>query len=191
MLAEVSVAPSDELAALLKGARAGGEPRRAALQAIYARHRDEVMGFLVRLLRDHALAEDVLQEAFLRVHVNLDRFDGSRPFRPLLFEIVRNTGLDTLRRRRKAAGALPPEDEEPARPDEAASRLETSEAVGEARGVLESLPDEPRALLVQRHALGMTLEAMAQSCACTERTIRNRLRVAADQFARELLARRS
>src|SRR5581483_10575972 len=75
--------------------------RREALRAIYLAHKDEVFGFLVKLLRDRHLAEDALQESFVRVHAAADRYDPARPLRPWLFEIVRNTALELLRRRRK------------------------------------------------------------------------------------------
>lgn len=182
--------PGAAVTAEEKPASAPADSRRAQVRALYETHRAEVWGFLVRFLRDRALAEDVLQEAFLRAFATLDRFDGSRPFRPWLFEIARNAAIDAQRRRRKT-GELPPEAGEPALPDEAAEKAQRGEAVAETRGVLAKLPDETRALLVQRHGLGMTQEELAESFQCTERTIRNRLRTAADQFARELLAQRA
>jgi RNA polymerase sigma-70 factor (ECF subfamily) len=172
---------SSEPAAVLSS----NEPakRREALRAIYLAHKDEVFGFLVKLLRDRHLAEDVLQESFVRVHANAARFDASRPVRPWLFEIVRNAGLDALRKRRKSE----PAGETPAG-DGLLAELSEKQRVERARTALSALPDETRALLLQRHSLGMKLEELAQSFGVTERTIRNRLNAAADDFAHALVA---
>ena len=52
-----------------------------------------------------------------------------------------------------------------------------------AARALDSLPDDLKALLVQRHSLGMTLPELAESWSCAERTITTRLREAAGLFA--------
>jgi len=163
------------------------DEREARLRGFHERHGAEVYAFLARLLRDRALAEDVLQETFLQVYVSLDRFDDSRPFRPWVFRIARNAALMALRVRRKDERAdshgTPGGDAVP--PLDAASSTETRARV---REVLDRLPDETRALLLQRHASGMKLEELASSLACTERTVRKRLHAAAEAFARALFS---
>lgn len=51
------------------------------------------------VVRDHAEAEDVTQEAFVKAHRALDGFRQDAPFRPWLLRIVRNEALNRLRRR--------------------------------------------------------------------------------------------
>ncbi len=157
--------------------------RREALRAIYLAHKDEVFGFLVKLLRDRHLAEDALQESFVRLYAASERFDPQRPLRPWLFEIVRNTALELLRRRRKSTEV---DEQEPAPGEGVLPALSEQERVERARVALRSLPTETRALLLQRHGLGMKLEDLAQSYQCTERTVRNRLNAAADDFAQAM-----
>jgi len=173
-------------AALVARARSGAD-RDAAFAALYERYKDEVFAFLVRFLGDRALAEDVHQEAFVRVHLGLGSFDAARPFRPWLHQIVRNAAIDALRARRKekravegveARVATAPEDE-----------LERRERIERARDAFDALPDETRSVLFQRHGLGLSLEELAAAWSCTERTVRNRLRAAAGELA-ALLARR-
>src|SRR4051794_16129765 len=85
------------------------QKRRQALHAVYLANRDEAFGFLMKLLRDRHLAEGALQESFVRVFAAADRYDASRPFRPWLFEIVRNTALELIRRRRKSTATDEPD----------------------------------------------------------------------------------
>jgi RNA polymerase sigma-70 factor (ECF subfamily) len=157
-----------------------------ALRELYERHKDEVYGFLVRLSGEHALAEALLQEAFIRVHANFARYDPSRPFRPWLFEVVRNTAVSHLRRRKKLA---PLGDAEPRKTsDRLVNDLARRELAARASAALLELEEPERALLVQRLALGMKLDELAESLAVNERTVRNRLRSAVEQFTRAWIA---
>ena len=81
---------------LMAAYQAGSE---AAFGQLFERHAGSVYGFLVRRLGDHTLAEDLYQEAFLRVHRGRQTYDARRPFRAWLFGIVHNLLTDTLRSR--------------------------------------------------------------------------------------------
>ncbi|MBI3725195.1 sigma-70 family RNA polymerase sigma factor [bacterium] len=175
--------------ALLVLARGDESERERALQGLHALYKDEVFAFSKKLVRDPALAEDVLQESFLSLYASFDRYDPERPFRPWLFQIVRNAAFGALRARRKneklAAGA---EAKEPSR-EGVLPGVSALEMIERTQAALDRLPEETRALLLQRHGLGMNLAQVAESFSVTERTVRNRLRTAADQFARALFSK--
>lgn len=159
----------------------------AAFLDLYRRHRADLLAFLVRYLRDATLAEDVLQETFVRVHANLDAAPPCS-FRAWVHRVARNVATDALRREGKqerlaTSPAAPAPAEAPGPDAEAASR----EAIDRARAALATLPDEERALLLQRHASGLRLDELAEAWDCTERTIRNRLERAAQSLARALV----
>lgn len=83
---------SDEI--LMAAYQAGSH---AAFEALFERHGGSVYGFLARRLPDRALAEDLYQEAFLRLHRARHSYDDRRPFRAWLFAIVHNLLNDALR----------------------------------------------------------------------------------------------
>jgi len=174
-------------AALVRLARTGDAGREDAALALHDRYKDEVFSFLVRLLGERELAEDISQESFFRLYRSLDRFDPERPFRPWLHQIVRNAALDALRARRKEkqmlANAAAPEKQHGSG---VLGQLSKGEDARDARTALDALPEETRALLLQRHGLGMKLDELAASWSCTERTVRNRLHAAASELARAL-----
>lgn len=85
---------SDEI--LMAAYQAGSE---AAFGELYERHAGSVYGFLVRRLGDASLAQELYQEAFLRLHRARATYDSARPFRAWLFGIVHNLLTDTLRSR--------------------------------------------------------------------------------------------
>ncbi|WAC66191.1 sigma-70 family RNA polymerase sigma factor [Agrococcus sp. SL85] len=69
-------------------------------------HAAALLGFAVNALRDRALAEDCLQETFLRAWRARDRFDPARASeRTWLFAIARNVVADALRGRGRSVRA--------------------------------------------------------------------------------------
>jgi RNA polymerase sigma-70 factor (ECF subfamily) len=72
----------------------------AGLTGLMGRHQDKVFRYLVRLLGDETVAEDVFQQTWLRAAERIARYDASRPFAPWLLAMARNLALDHLRRYR-------------------------------------------------------------------------------------------
>ena len=76
------------------------------MRAVYAAHGAELFRFAFRSLNDRGLAEEAVQETFVRAWQAADRFDdrlGS--LRTWLFAIVRNVVIDLSRAARRPAGA--------------------------------------------------------------------------------------
>jgi RNA polymerase sigma-70 factor (ECF subfamily) len=83
----------DDAARLRRGDTAG-------LTGLMGRHQDRLFRYLLRLLGDEAVAEDVFQQTWLQVTERISRYDAARPFGPRLFTVARNLALDHLRRTR-------------------------------------------------------------------------------------------
>jgi RNA polymerase sigma-70 factor (ECF subfamily) len=85
-------------AALLRRA---GEGDPAAFAALYTRHAASVRGLALQIVRDEVTAEDICQEAFLRLWMHGRTYREERgPVGPWLYRIARNLALDEYRRRR-------------------------------------------------------------------------------------------
>jgi len=74
---------------------AQGEDR--ALDELMGRHGQAVFHFLVRLVQDEAVAEDLAQETFVRVYRHRRRYDPKRKFTTWLYAIAANLGRDRAR----------------------------------------------------------------------------------------------
>jgi RNA polymerase sigma-70 factor (ECF subfamily) len=85
-------------ARLVESARLG---EQSAFGELVRRYERRLLRVILRFVRDPDLAEDLAQEAFLRVYERLDQFDASRRFGPWLFRIGVNVTLDYLRRRKR------------------------------------------------------------------------------------------
>src|SRR5262245_5887335 len=70
-----------------------------ALQTLYGRHHVKVFRFLLRFIRDEALADDLVSEVFFDVWRQSDRFERRSQVSTWLMAIARNKALSTLRKR--------------------------------------------------------------------------------------------
>ncbi len=177
--------PTD--AELVARARAKGAEAQAAFRALHDRYKDEVLATLTCLVRDRALAEDAHQEAFVRAFGALDRFDPARSFRAWLHQIAKNAAIDLLRVEEKEKRLAEEKERRAARdPALVPATVEQRETEERTRVALDSLPVELRALLVQRHGLGLTLGELARSLGVSERTVTTRLQEASALLASAL-----
>ena len=120
----------------------------ALVVAAYERHRDELHGYLVRVTRDPEAAEDLVQEAFLKLLVEARDRRAPDNVRAWLYRVASNAAVSRGRRLRTAnvfEDRVPgPEPQEG--PEEACLRREMSRSV---EGLLAGVrPDERRALLL-------------------------------------------
>lgn len=142
------------------------------------------------ITHDPALAEDLVQAAFVRAYERIHQFDDSRPFGPWFLRSVVNDAVKVVTRYRPqmALDDSPPEDSDPLAdpapgPDELLERAETQEAVWDA---LAQLPPEQRAVVVLRYYLGLSEAEIATEQRVPRGTVKWRLHAARDRL-RDLL----
>ena len=91
-------AERDEDGDLVKAARQGD---RAAFETLYTRHRNRVFALVWRLCGgDHGLAEDLLQETYLKAFKYYERFSEGTNFKAWLFKIMKNTFINSYRKKK-------------------------------------------------------------------------------------------
>jgi RNA polymerase sigma-70 factor (ECF subfamily) len=172
----VAVDPDEELLIRI----ADGDP--AASRALVARKLPRILGLAQRMLGDKTEAEDVAQEAFLRVWRQAPKWrPGQARFDTWLHRVSLNLCYDRLRRRREIATDDPPEvvDDGPA-PDRGLEAADTGRRVGQA---LAQLPDRQRDAVVLCHyqelgnieaaaVMGVTVEALESLLSRGRRSLR-------------------
>jgi RNA polymerase sigma-70 factor, ECF subfamily len=178
----------------LQRLRSGEEAAWGALhQDNYARLWSSVQ----RILNNPTLADDVVQEAFIKAHRDIRRFEGHSQLGTWLYRIAINQALDTIRKKQRTERWLsflsPLADEEnpSAIPEgqvaSAASRglenLELRETIFEAMGDLSA---EHRAVVQLRLVDEMSLEETAQLLRCKPGTVNSRLHYACEHLRRKL-----
>lgn len=120
----------------------------AAFETLYRRHRDRVYALVWRLCGGHhGLAEDLLQEAFVRVWQKLDSFRGDSRFATWLHRIAANVALTDRRSRlRRAQWEAPLE--EPVERQAAGPRDVIAGTRNDLEQAIAALPQRARTVLV-------------------------------------------
>jgi RNA polymerase sigma-70 factor (ECF subfamily) len=164
------VTPSDET--LMAGVGRGDE---RAFEALYGRYRRRLYNFILRYGQDEALAEDLFQEAFLRLLQAAPRWRPQARLSTWLYRVTLNLCIDESRKRREAglsdeaaeaiAGGEPG-------PQEA---LEAAETAAWLRARVAGLPEEQRAVLLLRVYEGLEEREVAEIVGCPVGTVKSRL----------------
>jgi RNA polymerase sigma-70 factor (ECF subfamily) len=155
----------------------------AALAELYDRHSRLLFGLILRIVRDRAEAEEILQEAFVRVWTRAETYDARMggPL-PWIVRLARNFAIDRLRARRSRAAidAPAPEGhvaEAPAldiqSPEALVLDAERRHALTDA---LAGLPDEQRRLIEAAFFEGYTHSELARHFGLPLGTVKTRIR---------------
>lgn len=178
-------------AALVQAHLAGNS---RAFEIVVDRYQLRLLNFVYRIVGDRERAEDLVQEAFIRVHRHLARFDRSKKFSTWIYTIASNLAKNELRNRSRSPlvlfTALTPQwsdDERPldfedagAQPDEAFRRRHLREVVEQS---VAKLPAHHRDVFVLRELEGRSYEEIADITHCNLGTVKSRLNRARNAFA--------
>jgi RNA polymerase sigma-70 factor (ECF subfamily) len=171
-----------EETALIRAAQGGDS---AAFEQLVRAYDQSVLRLAMNLLRSPEDAQDVYQEAFLRVYKNLDKFRFDCSFHTWLYRIVTNLCLDHMRKRKVRK-------EEPTIVATADGPLDRMDAVPEERGdgdphrfmfsgelrkrvkeVLAELTPRERMVFELRHYQGLRLRRIGEILGTTEEAAKN------------------
>jgi len=188
-----SLDPPDE--ALMLRYQAG---EAAAFAQLVRRHQGPLYNFALRQVRVPQVAEDVVQEAFVRVVQNAAEFKHEARFTTWVYTITRNLCIDHIRKRalRKhpsldqaggEEGDGPTLGEQTADPRASVEREATGSELKEriARAV-DKLPDEQREVFLMREIANLPFKEIAEITSVPENTVKSRMRYALERLQEAL-----
>ena len=165
---------------------------RAAFDQLVERYQRRLLRLVLRLLRDPAEAEDVVQETFLRAYRGLPRFRGESAFFTWLYRIAINAAHNAILNRKRRPVPVPQPRSRPG-PQEAVPEASTPEGLLLSKQVmatvdaaLDALPLELRTAIVLREIEGLSYEEIGEIMACPLGTVRSRIFRAREAIARRL-----
>lgn len=157
-----------------------------AITRLVERHSPRLYRYLTRLVNDPTLAEDLLQETWLRVVERLDQYDRRHPFGVWLFAVAHHCAIDTLRRRGRQGFQVEPQENEEGEvldpveriADPAPSvleRLAERELEERVAKMFVHLPAHYRQVLALRFQEGMQLEQISHVLRLSLSTVKTRV----------------
>jgi RNA polymerase sigma factor (sigma-70 family) len=154
----------------------------SALEYLYDRYSGALYGMVLRILKDEAIAEEVLQDIFLKIWERFDHYDGSKgKLFTWMINIARNQAIDKTRSReisqKQKTGGL-----EKVVHDETRNFVESGvDAIG-VKEALNSLPEEQKFVVEKLYLGGYTQSEMAEEFNIPLGTVKTRLRLAMQQL---------
>lgn len=68
---------------------------------LYQKYKEPIFSYIYYLSSNHAEAEEICQDVFLKVYLNIDKFEGRSTFKSWIYRIAKNTFLEFKRKRKK------------------------------------------------------------------------------------------
>src|SRR5262245_58705977 len=156
---------------------------RTAMHTLYARHNVRVYRFILRIVRDASLAEDLVSQVFLDVWRTAKQFEGRSQVSTWLLSIARFKALTSLRQRRSEH--IDQEDVSDI-PDEAASpedSLDRSAASAIVRACVAKLSPAHREIINLVYYHEKSVEEVGEIIGIPQSTVKTRMFYARKQLA--------
>jgi RNA polymerase sigma-70 factor (ECF subfamily) len=162
-----------------------------AFSQLLARHQERIFGYLVGMVKDRDVANDLFQETLYRaiqaMHRRRGSYESQGRWLAWTMRIARNAALDWLRARKKFSDVdkFGNEDEGPSfwdrLPDEAPdadSLLNRADLWEEVEAAIDQLPPEQREVVLMRHQSELTFREIAELTGVSINTALGRMRYA-------------
>lgn len=157
-----------------------------AFDELYNRYRQPILRFLFSLTWDHDIAEDYLQEVFLRLYRARDRYEPTGQFSTYIFQIAKNYYLAQIRKKRARGEemSLAHEDRDGFRPFETLrvnERIEPEVHLLEEyrklgiRRAIAALPEHQKLVFVMSHLEDMKYAEIAEVLGIAVGTVKSRM----------------
>ncbi len=169
---------------------AGGEAR--AFDTLYERHKGPLYRYLLRQVRDRAVADDLFQEVWRRVIANRKRYQARAKFATFLYRIAHNCAVDEFRararHREERSESMEEAGEMLAAPDAERPDRQVADAQFRAafQRALDNLPSEQCTVFLLYEESGLSLEEIGEITGVGMETAKSRLRYAVGKLRKAL-----
>jgi RNA polymerase sigma-70 factor (ECF subfamily) len=148
-----------------------------AFETLYKRHRGALYRFVLRAVKQRAAAEELFQDAWMRVIEARSRYAPQARFTTWLYTIAHNLVVDHWRRKGLTLVELN-EEVGVAAPDNPARQVEAREALGRFLHALEALPVAQREAFLLHEEAGLSVAEIAKVTGTGQEAAKSRLRYA-------------
>lgn len=170
----------------------GGD--RGVLNKLIKKYLKPVYDFTFQLVQDRSIAEDIVQETFVKAWKNLRRFDKSKNFKTWLFTIAKNTAFDYLKKKKaipfsKFINEIGNNKLENIKDEELELEkiLEQEEIAEKLEAKLEQIPEQYKIILLLHYKDNFSLQEIAEILGAPYNTVKSRHTRALQALKKEFL----
>jgi len=163
-----------------------------ALGELYRRYESKVYRTAVAITHDERMAEDILQEVFLRVNRYADSFDQTQPFEPWLYRITVNLSYSWTNKAKRWINSFQDAIERLRAPSKRDPErvTESREQRAILRQAIDGLPDSHRVVVVLYYLEGLSVNKVAYALGLPEGTVKSRLYYAREKLKKAITEQR-
>lgn len=155
------------------------EQDKAALEQLYDRYEKILFSFLYKMLEDRGLAEEALQEVFIKIWRGKGVYDESKgKFTSWLFRMAQNTAIDLIRKHKKPSVPIEEAAQMVSNDKPVDEQVEWQEKQEQIQTAVQRLSAEQQKMIDLFYFKGHTHETIAEMCDIPLGTVKSRIRLA-------------
>ncbi|MCB9435395.1 MAG: RNA polymerase sigma factor [Anaerolineales bacterium] len=160
----------------------------SALGELFERYRHQVYRIALAIVRNPQVAEDILQDCFLKLHIYAHRIDPERPLMPWLYRVTANLSYTFVSRHLRRSADLDQVSEQLSvsgtlAPDRITERKELNSDI---RHAIEGLSDNQRVVVILHYLANMSIQDISEVLDCPVGTVKSRLHYARENLRHQL-----
>ncbi|MEH7884176.1 sigma-70 family RNA polymerase sigma factor [Bacillus sp. JJ1609] len=162
---------------------------KEALETLYDRYEKILFSFLYKMTQDYDLAEEALQEVFLKIWKGTGEYDESKgKFTSWLFTMARNSAIDIIRKK-KVKPSVPIDDINHMVSDDQSveEKAEWHEEKVRVQEAVSKLSDDQRGMIQLMYFKGYTQQKISEDYNIPLGTVKSRIRLALKNLKKSLV----
>ncbi len=153
---------------------------------LYDRYSKKVFVKCNSLLRDQAKAEDAMQEIFIKVLLNLSKFNKKAKFSTWLYSITYNYCIDSIRKGKKRKSVSVEDVGELEQvPDTIDDKRLLETNIVRLKAVLDKIPTEDKAILLMKYQDDMSIKEIGSALSKSESAVKMKIKRAKEKFVKQ------
>lgn len=165
---------------LINKAKAGN---KSALNSLLKSNYNILKGYVIKMVGDPHLAQDIIQDALLKAVININKFEPRAKFSTWLIKIATNVYRDYLRKNKSFKLV---EENLTARGNQVEDIVISNYEYKEIVKIILKLPYEKRAVFILKHYYGYKYEEISEILGCPLGTVKSRLHNAVKYIISEI-----
>ena len=181
--------PQNELEEFVRKARAGDKD---AFGVLYNKTYNQVFYTVKSMIKDDDAVNDILQDSYVKAFMHMDSFKGDDKFLPWIKQIAANTARDWLKKKKPMLFTdLNDDDDDMAFEEQIEDEreenipeklIEQKETIRIVREIVDSLPDDQRAVIGMYYYENMSVNDIASAMGASQSAIKSRLKYGRDKI---------
>ncbi|MBB4825225.1 RNA polymerase sigma-70 factor (ECF subfamily) [Sporosarcina luteola] len=148
---------------------------KQAFANIINKYKNPLYATILRMTKNPQDAQDLVQDAFIKVYRNLHKYDGSGPFSGWLYRVAINHCMDEFRKKRYSTVQVQMDEEKIVNPTHPEIVFLKKEKSRQLERLISTLPVDERLIILLRYVNEISYEEIAELMGVPLSTVRNKL----------------